>query len=77
MIIIHITNGMSANKNVNADYGRKKMKQIIEELKNLIHEQLELAPDDPLMQNYKSRTIANYTTALKNLIEIERKEKDG
>lgn len=52
------------------------MKEMIEELKALIRDQLELAPEDPLGQNYKSRTIANYTTALKNLVEIERRNQN-
>lgn len=54
------------------------MEEMIEELKNLIRDQLALNPDNMVEEQYKSRTISNYSTALKNLISIERGEKkDG
>lgn len=53
------------------------MKEMIEELKALIREQLALNPDNMVEEQYKSRTINNYSAALKNLIDIERRERDG
>lgn len=53
------------------------MKEMIEELKALIREQLALNPDNMVEEQYKSRTISNYSAALKNLIDIERRERDG
>lgn len=55
----------------------KMIEKMIEELKNLIRDQLALNPDNMVEEQYKSRTINNYSAALKNLISIERREKDG
>lgn len=53
------------------------MDEIIEEIKALIFAQLELSPDNMLEENYKSRTISNYTAALKNLIDVKEREING
>ena len=47
------------------------MKELILEIKSLIEEQLALRPDNMVEEQYKSRTISNYSTALKNLMDIE------
>lgn len=51
------------------------MDELILEIKALIQEQLALKPDNMVEEQYKSRTLSNYTAALKNLIDIERREK--
>lgn len=51
------------------------MDELILEIKALIEEQLALKPDNMVEEQYKSRTLSNYTAALKNLIDIERREK--
>lgn len=51
------------------------MDKLILEIKALIEEQLALKPDNMVEEQYKSRTLSNYTAALKNLIDIERREK--
>lgn len=53
------------------------IQSIIEEIKSLILDQLELKPDNMVEENYKSRTISNYSAALKNLIEIKGRERNG
>lgn len=53
------------------------MKEMIEELKALIREQLALNPDNMVEEQYKSRTISNYSTALKNLTDIDRRDNNG
>lgn len=52
------------------------MKELILEIKSLIEEQLALRPDNMVEEQYKSRTISNYSTALKNLVEIERRNQN-
>lgn len=51
------------------------IQSIIEEIKSLILDQLELKPDNMVEENYKSRTISNYSMALKNLTDITKNEK--
>ena len=51
------------------------MDELILEIKALIEEQLALKPDNMVEEQYKSRTLSNYTATLKNLIDIERREK--
>ena len=53
------------------------MDEIIQEIKALIMDQLELKPDNMVEENYKSRTISNYSAALRNLIEIKGRERNG
>ena len=51
------------------------MNQRIDEIKRLIDEQLASVPDNPIEEQYKSRIIMNYATALKALMDIERAER--
>lgn len=53
------------------------MDDFIQEIKALIQEQLSLRPDNMVEEQYKSRTISNYSAALKNLIDIERRNNNG
>lgn len=43
----------------------------INEVINLLNETLSLAPDNPLYDQYKSRAVANYSQALKSLIDAK------
>ena len=49
------------------------LQEMIEETMQLLKEQFEIAPDNPIEEQYKSRCISNYASALKTLIELERK----
>lgn len=53
------------------------MDDFIQEIKALIQEQLALKPDNMVEEQYKSRTVSNYSAALKNLIDIERRDNNG
>lgn len=53
------------------------MEELILEIKALIEEQLALKTDNMVEEQYKSRTISNYSTALKNLMDIERRDNNG
>ena len=50
------------------------MEEIIKEIKILLETQIAIDTDNPIEEQYKSRTICNYTAALKNLIDIKRLE---
>lgn len=43
----------------------------INEVINLLNETLSLVPDNPLYDQYKSRSVANYSQALKSLIDAK------
>ena len=43
----------------------------INEVINLLNETLSLVPDNPLYDQYKSRPVANYSQALKSLIDAK------
>lgn len=42
-----------------------------DEVINLLNETLSLVPDNPLYDQYKSRSVANYSQALKSLIDAK------
>lgn len=44
----------------------------IKEVFNLLGEALAIVPEYDLMEQHKSRVVANYAQALKTLLEIER-----
>ncbi len=44
----------------------------ISRLYDLMDEQLSEINDNPVYEQYRSRSIANYTQAIKNLMEVEK-----
>lgn len=50
------------------------IKEMIEEVRRLLEEEMSVIADNDLVANYKSRNIANYAQALKALMDAKRLE---
>lgn len=48
-------------------------KEMVEEVKRLLEEEMSVIPENDLTATYKSRNIANYAQALKALTDAERR----
>ena len=48
------------------------MEECIQEILQLIDAQLAVIPDNPIYENYKARTLANYVQALNGLIMVQK-----
>lgn len=53
------------------------MNERIQEVLRLIDDQLALAPDNPIEEQYKARTLASYTQALNGLLAAQKSCKEG
>lgn len=53
------------------------MNERIQEVLRLIDVQLALAPDNPIEEQYKARTLANYIQALNGLLAAQKTYKEG
>lgn len=49
----------------------------IKEVINLLNEALATVTDNMVYEQYKSRVIANYSQALKSLVDVQRGENKG
>ena len=49
------------------------VKEMIEEVKHLLEEEISVTVDNDLFATYKSRNVSNYAQALKALTDIERR----
>lgn len=52
------------------------MNERIQEVLRLIDVQLALAPDNPIEESYKARTLANYVHALNELLMAQKSYKE-
>lgn len=52
------------------------MQERIQELVRLIDVQLSIIPNNMVEEQYKSRTLVNYTQALRGLIEVQKTYKE-
>jgi hypothetical protein len=52
------------------------MEERIQELVRLIDVQLSIIPNNMVEEQYKSRTLVNYTQALRGLIEVQKTYKE-
>jgi hypothetical protein len=53
------------------------MNERIQEVLRLIDVQLALVPDNPIEEQYKARTLANYIQALNGLLAAQKTYKEG
>ena len=53
------------------------MNERIQQVLRLIDVQLALAPDNPIEEQYKARTLASYTQALNGLLAAQKSCKEG
>ena len=53
------------------------MNERIQEVLRLIDVQLALVPDNPIEEQYKARTLANYIQALNGLLAAQKTDKEG
>lgn len=49
-------------------------KEMIEEVKRLLEEEMSVIADNDLVASYKARNIASYSQALKSLTDVKRLE---
>lgn len=52
------------------------MDEFIEEVMRSIDLQLAIVPDNPIEENYKARTLANYVQALNGLLTAQKTYKE-
>ena len=52
------------------------MNERIQEVLRLIDDQLAIAPDTPIEEQYKARTLASYTQALNGLLAAQKSYKE-
>ena len=53
------------------------MDERIQEVLRLIDIQLAIVPDNPIEEQYKARTLANYAQALNGLLAAQKTYKEG
>lgn len=53
------------------------MDERIQEVLRLIDMQLAIVPDNPIEEQYKARTLANYIQALNGLLAAQKTTKEG
>nr|DAW14248.1 MAG TPA: hypothetical protein [Caudoviricetes sp.] len=53
------------------------MDERIQEVLRLIDIQLAIVPDNPIEEQYKARTLANYIQALNGLLAAQKTTKEG
>lgn len=53
------------------------MDERIQEVLRLIDVQLSIVPDNPIEEQYKARTLANYIQALNGLLAAQKASKEG